>query len=201
MTDRTAAPQARRLRPADNPFASHRIDALPFRAHGTSLQELAGRLEALGGRAQIVGPEGCGKTTLLEQLARRIEGEIVLMVPSDPGRNGWRSIEERLPPRIGPRHTILVDAAGCLGPAHRLRLGRRTRNAGRLVLTRHRPGRLPILHHCRTTPTLLTELVHELAPEHAPYLEPGLADLFERHHGNLRLCFRELYDRFGEMTK
>jgi len=200
MTDGTAATAVQRVRPADNPFASHRIDALPFRAVGTSLEELAMKLDAVGGRAAIVGPEGSGKTTLLEQLGCRLQGEVVLVAPAGPRRNGWRSIEERLPPRIGPRHTVLVDAAGRLGPAGWLRLKRRARNAGRLVVTRHRSGRLPTLHRCQTTPDLLADLVRELALHYALVLEPGLLDLFERHQGNLRLCLRELYDRFGEMT-
>jgi energy-coupling factor transporter ATP-binding protein EcfA2 len=201
MTDRPAASQGQRVRPADNPFASHRVDALPFRAAGTSLEELAAKLDAVGGRAAIVGPEGSGKTTLLEGLARTLEDEVVLVVPAGPRRNGWRSIEERLPPRIGPHHTVLVDAAGRLGPTGWLRLKRRSRHAGRLVFTSHRAGRLPTLHCCRTTPDLLADLVRELAPHHVRNLQPGLVDLFARHHGNLRLCFRELYDRFGEMTQ
>jgi hypothetical protein len=77
-------------------------------------------------------------------------------------------------------------------------LNTRTRHAGRLIVTRHRPGPLPAIYHCRTTPDLLIELVRELAPEHAPDLEPGLADLFALYHGNLRQCFRELYDRCSE---
>ncbi len=195
MTDLTASSP---IRPADNPFASHRIDALPFRVPGTSLEELAARIDTLGGRAQIVGREGSGKTTLLEQLVRHLEGEVVLVAPAGTRREGWRSIEERLPPRIGRRHTVLVDAAGCLGPAGRLMLGARARDAGRLVVTRHRAGRLPTLHRCRTTPDLFADLVRDLAPHYAPRLEPGLAEIFARHHGNLRLCFRELYDRFAE---
>ncbi|MEJ2188459.1 MAG: hypothetical protein P8Y93_03410, partial [Acidobacteriota bacterium] len=198
MTDRKATIPGPRVRPADNPFASHRIDALPFRAPGTSLEELATRLDAVGGRAEIVGPEGSGKTTLLEQLARCLPGEIVLVALVGPCPDVWRSIDARLPPRIGPRHTVLVDAAGRLGPSGQLMLRRKTRNAGRLVVTRHRPGRLPTLYHCRTTPTLLTDLVRELAPVHVPNLEPGLGELFDRHHGNLRMCLRELYDRCSE---
>lgn len=201
MTDRRAANPGPRVRPADNPFASHRIDALPFRSPGKSLDEIVKKLDALGGRAEVVGPEGSGKTTLLEELAHRLDGQVVLVVLVGLRRNGWRSIEERLPPRIDPRHTVLVDAAGRVGPIGWLRLNRQLRNAGRLVATCHRARRLPTLHRCQTTPDLLADLVRELAPHHVRNLQPGLADLFARHRGNLRLCFRELYDRFGEMTE
>jgi len=194
------AEPSRRFRvisPADNPFSSHRIDKLSYRLPGGTWEELGERLDALGGRAAVVGPEGAGKTTLLEELSRRLDGNVVLVTLSGPCRNPWRAIHKRLPDAVGPLHTVLVDAAGRLGAASRLMLQRRCRNARRLVISNHRPGRLPTLVDCRTSPELLAELVRELTPEHADRLDPVLEELFCRHDGNLRLCFRELYDTFA----
>ena len=183
--------------PADNPFSSHRIDRLSYRPPGWTWEELGERLDALGGRAAVVGPEGVGKTTLLEELSRRLDGDVVLVTLSGPRRHPWRAIHKRLPDTVGPRHTVLVDAAGRLGAAGRLMLRRRARHARRLVTTRHRSGRLPTLVDCRTSPELLADLVRELTPEHADRLGPVLEELFRRHDGNFRLCFRELYDTFA----
>ncbi|MFV2073398.1 MAG: hypothetical protein ACC742_12200 [Thermoanaerobaculales bacterium] len=185
------------IRPADNPFASHHIDALSFRPVERTMDDLAARLDALGGRADIIGPKGSGKTTLLEELALRLDGEVILVRLSGDCRNPWAVTRNQLPDSLGSRHTVLVDAAGQLGRAGRLMLARRARSAGRLVTTRHRQGRSPVLIECRTSPRLLADLVRELAPDHANGLDPVLEALFRRHDGNLRLCLRELYDVFA----
>jgi hypothetical protein len=70
---------------------------------------------------------------------------------------------------------------------------------GGLVITSHQPGLLPTLWQCETTPELLRSLVHELLA--GTGLDDNLpcAELFHRHHGNIRLSFLELYDRFADL--
>ena len=99
---------------------------------------------------------------------------------------------ESLPNEIGSDDTILIDGAEQLGPWSWQRLHRRLKKAGTIVITSHKPGRLPTLHQCATDPTLLAELVNELAPDAIDTVD--LDELFQRHNGNIRLCFRELYD-------
>ena len=91
---------------------------------------------------------------------------------------------------------VLVDGAEQLGPIGWHLLLRATRHARSLVATLHRPGRLPTLIECRTRSRLLCDLVEELTPADAQ-LEPGLEELFHRHGGNIRFCFRELYDVYA----
>ncbi|HSN54305.1 MAG TPA: hypothetical protein VLT32_06515, partial [Candidatus Sulfomarinibacteraceae bacterium] len=98
----------------------------------------------------------------------------------------------RLPAALGPDHAILLDGAEQLGWWGWRQVRRATAVAGRLVITSHRPGRLPTILECRTSPGLLAELVRELDPAIGDTVD--LEALFHRHHGNIRLCFRELYD-------
>jgi hypothetical protein len=182
------------VRPADNPFASHRIDGLAFRAHGVQPSELLNRLRRLGGLATIVGPEGSGKTTLLEELTNHLRDRAIVVRLPGSCPQPWATARDQLPKELNRGHTVLVDGGEQLGAVAWRRLLRRTSPAGGLVLTRHRPGGLPILVECRTDLELLRELVAELAPDHARDLDPLLPGLFERHAGNLRLCFRDLYD-------
>jgi hypothetical protein len=185
------------VRPADNPFASHRIDRLGFRAHGFGLSQLQARLHRLGGRAAIVGPEGSGKTTLLEEIADDLrEPAVLVRLPGSCSRP-WATAVAQLPATLTGEHTVLVDGGEQLGPVAWKRFVRRISEAGGLIATLHRPGRLPILVECHTDLELLRQLVAELAPDHAPDLDPLLPDLFSRHDGNLRLCFRELFDICG----
>jgi hypothetical protein len=182
------------FRPADNPFASHRIEALAFRHPEASLTGILSRIDALGGRAAIIGTDGSGKTTLLHELAGRFDGGAVTVRLPGSCPVPWRTAREQLPQNGGAGHRIFVDGCEQLGNVGWRRLRYATRRAEWLVVTLHRPGRLPTLVECRTDVHLLRELVEELAPDETPELEPALAELFERHRGNIRLCLRELYD-------
>jgi hypothetical protein len=68
----------------------------------------------------------------------------------------------------------------------------RTRRAGGLVITSHRPGLLATLFECETTPELLAGIVRELAGDGV-----DAGELHARHAGNVRNALRELYDRWA----
>ena len=190
-----------RQRPADNPFASHRVEGLAFRFNGPGPEALCRRLDDLGGRAAIVGPEGTGKTTLLEELAPSLSGNTIWVRLGASCHRPWRTARTQLPSPVAEKHTVLIDGAEQLGPLGWRRFLFATRSAGRLVATLHRPGLLPTLIECRPGCDLLRDLVKELAPGEAPQLASGLDDLFRRHDGNIRLCLRDLYDLFAGRTE
>lgn len=186
-----------RLRPADNPFAAHRIDDLDFRPQTTSWDELLARLARLSNRAAIVGPEGAGKTTLLEQLSGRLE-EPSHLVHLGSRRQPLAIALAAADAAAAHHEVLLVDAAESLGPLAWWRLRARARRAAGLVVTLHRPGRLPTLVTCRTSPALLAELVAELAPAGGWASDIDLAEVWCRHRGDLRRCLRELYHHAGQ---
>jgi energy-coupling factor transporter ATP-binding protein EcfA2 len=189
-----------RHRPADNPFASHRIEGLAYRCDGRAAAALGRRLEVKRGRSAIVGPKGSGKTTLLEELASALPGESVLVRIEGGCRHPWRTVRTQLPRPVTPKHLVLVDGAEQLGLIGWRLLLRATRHARSLVATLHQPGRLPTLVECTPDHDLLHALVEELTPDDAPKLKPHLEELFQRHEGNIRSCFRELYDVFAGRT-
>jgi hypothetical protein len=189
-----------RYRPADNPFASHRVEGLGYRFNGPSLDGLCRRLQDLRGRAAIVGPEGSGKTTLLEEFADTLPGESVRVRIGGSCRRPWHTARAQLPTPVTTNHAVLIDGAEQLGPIGWRRLLLATRNAGCLLATLHRPGLLPTLIECRTDRDLLCDLVEELAPADALSLVSDLDDLFQRHEGNIRLCLRDLYDVYAGRT-
>jgi len=183
------------LRPADNPFASHRVETLAFRFNRSSVAELARRIPEIGGRAAIVGGQGCGKTTLLHELAAALPGDSVHVRIRGGCRRPWRAARAQMPRPVQPSHAVLVDGAEQLVPCGLHLLLRAARPARCLVATLHRPGRLPTLIECHTDQRLLRDLVSELTP--ADPLDLELEDLYRRHGGDIRLCFRELYDVFA----
>ena len=185
------------MRARDNPFRTERILRVRYRLASGTWDGLLDRLEALGRRAAIVGPQGSGKTTLLEDLGPRLRargfGIRDLRLDTETPRFEPGALD-RFFSSLGPRDIILFDGAEQMGWWAWRRFERRSRAAGGLVITRHRPGLLPTLLDASTSPELLDDLVEEILGERPTELTRGL---FEKHGGNLREALRELYDHFA----
>ena len=163
--------------------------------------ELLGRLERLGGRGALVAPDGHGKSTLLDALAKRLTdtGHTLRRLTASRDRPLPRRDLRAFRHRVGGGDALLLDGAGHLGPWRWWRVRRVARRAAVLVVTLHRPGRLPTLAVCTTSPQLLGELIDELLAAADPTLDlpelPSATELHARHAGNVRNALRELYDR------
>jgi len=69
-----------------------------------------------------------------------------------------------------------------------------------LIITVHRPSRLPTLLRTTTTPQLLQQITNELLSGNTP--PPArIEELYATHRGNLREALRELYDDFAVMAR
>ncbi|MCP3956401.1 MAG: hypothetical protein GY719_00970 [bacterium] len=193
----TAIPSS--LPARENPFRVSRVQRLRYRLDERGWRDLLDNLAHLDHRAALVGPEGSGKTTLLEELERHFEqrGRPIVRVRlrrecRDPSPEEWSALE-----RAGKRHLVTVDGVEQLARWRWRRIERLSRRAAGIVVTSHRPGRLPTLRQHRTDPSLLRELVAELVGrEQTGALTPELDRLFEVHRGNLRTCLRGLYDQY-----
>ena len=181
------------MRAADNPFAVQKVLRIRYRLPDQTWQELLDRLVALRYRAAIVGPHGRGKTTLLEDLAPHLEAR-GFRVRSAMLHTGdrWLSREHRqaLWHRLSPGDVLCVDGAEQLSRIAWVSLLARSRGAAGLLITSHRPGLLPTLLECQTSPELLEDIVRDLLGREAEEAK----DLFERHGGNIREALREMYD-------
>ncbi len=177
------------MKARDNPFRSECLEKLAFREPGFCWEDLDARLIAAGGRGAIVGPEGHGKTTLLLEWRDRWEAD------------GWNTVcvrTERGQRRLGEAQrrglvsaeTVFADSAEQLDWIGWREFLALTRSAHRVVITTHRPGRFAPVHVCRTSASLLHELVNELH-----VAENDCQSLWHRHRGNLRNALRELYDK------
>jgi hypothetical protein len=208
------------LSAAGNPFRAARLEALRFR-HGPPVDELLRRLQEFRGRGALVGPKGSGKTTLVVEIAARLreldwKAPVVRLDPewcrsgatladhfsragSEEGvfaknqSDAFRSDVDH-----GDKVVWFLDGAEQLGFLDWRWALSRTRHADGFVVTTHLPGRLPLLQETRTSPELLMGLVAELvAASNDGFPDPASEEcraLWTRHCGNLRECFRELYD-------
>ena len=189
------------MKARDNPFATDRVLRIRYRPQGCTWEELLTRLAYLRYRAAIVGPDGTGKTTLLEDLESRLA---TLGFTPKPLR--LDEAHRRFAPdfarvffaQLGPRDIILLDGAEQMSRWAWWRFRSLSRKAGGLVITSHRPGLLPTLLEARTTPELLHEIVSDLLGAQAEAVRHQTRHLFHQHRGNLREVLRELYDCFAE---
>jgi hypothetical protein len=179
-------------RACDNPFAVHRVMRQRYRMSENEWAALDRRFEAMGRRGAIIGPHGCGKTTLLEDFAARLEGA---------GRKvHWFRFDDlarRLGalPRFGPRDVVACDGAEQLSWIDWARLKHASKRAGGLIITTHRASRLLTLHDCRPNLDVVRRVVSELDPNvpvaHVDWLH-------SKHAGNAREVIRALYDAWSE---
>ena len=184
------------MRACDNPFNVDRVSAIRYRPLGTTFESILDRLAAMEYRAAIVGYEGAGKTTLLEDLQKVLEdeGKRTRMILVNDSALLDRKARRQLFAQLEGDEIVLLDGADAIGYAAWLSLKRRILSqAVGLVITTHRPGRLPTLIHCTTTPELLADIVRDLLPQTGG--DEALHRLYDRHQGNIRNCLRTLYDR------
>lgn len=186
------------MKPRDNPFASHRIEALAFRLPaGLTWDAFLARCAAAKWRGAIVGPHGSGKTALLEQLVPRLREcgfrPHVFRVHAETPAAEKAALLARVRPMRAPDF-LLLDGAEQFSTREWLTLYSAASPLAGCLITVHRTSRLPTLLETKTSPALLAELAAELTGEPLP--EPEAAALHKRHLGNLRECLRALYDRY-----
>jgi hypothetical protein len=189
------------MKARENPFTVERVHSIRYRPLDGTFESILARLEALNYRAALVGPEGSGKSTLLEDLrdALRRQGRKTRLVFVNDTRPLDGPRRRRLLGEATPDEIVFLDGADSLRRATWLLIKRRLlHDAAGLVITSHRPGMLPTLLECSTTPLLLRQIVSTLGPDVGPVATGVLKELYHRHEGNLRHCLRDLYDLYAQ---
>jgi hypothetical protein len=188
------------MRARDNPFSTARLHQIRYRFHDFGWEQLLERLERMNYQGAIVGAEGTGKTTLLEDLEPKLRdlgfSPMRLRLSQEAPRFS-PVMQQMLDFRISARHILLFDGSEQLGWMAWNSFRWRHREAGGLIITRQRAGRLPTVFKCTTSPQLLAEIVGELLEDPASVDLTLTQKLFRRHRGNLRGALRDLYDRFA----
>ena len=185
------------MRPRDNPFAAHRIEALPFRLPGgLTWETFLDRCAAAKWRGAVVGPNGSGKTVLFEQLVSRVRergfNPHLFHIRAESPIAEKQALLTRVRGLRAP-DLLLLDGAEQFTTREWLTLHSAASAMAGCLITVHRTSRLPTLLETQPSPALLIELACELTGERLT--NSAATALFKRHFGNLRECLRTLYDQ------
>jgi len=190
------------MRARDNPFRSDRIEQLAFRFSGDTWETLLERFLRLGRRGAIVGPEGTGKTTLLEQTAARLTDlgyrTALLRLTADDARQSAARVRKHAA-RLGRSDVLLLDGADHMPRLSWLRLRQAASRIGGLLITSHRPGLLPTIIETAASLSVVRDIVAELLGGSCAAVESVLPELLARRGGNVRLVLRDLYDIYARL--
>ena len=182
-------------------LAKHSPRALPFFfADGTSVPQLVECFVASGGRGQIVGPHGSGKSALLAALIGVLEArdrDVVSIELHDGQRTlpsgFWASVP------LTARSVLAIDGCEQLSWWQRHRALERVRRSGAaLVVTTHRPLRLPLLYRTRPTADVAVHIAAKLQRDRPLIAEAEVRQAFAVHGGDLREMLFALYDIYAQ---
>lgn len=188
------------MKARDNPFSTARVLALRYLLQPADWDELLKRLADLRFRAALVGHCGSGKTTLLENLEVRLAAKgfrVHWLRLNQHNRSLPAEFTNEVLPNLKSHDMVLLDGAEQLSWWKWMRFKRQTRRAGGLIITTHRPGRLPTLRTCATDLNLLSWILQTLIGPDADKWEREATRLFHHHRGNIRSVLRALYDRWA----
>ncbi|HEV7279973.1 MAG TPA: hypothetical protein VGN57_07135 [Pirellulaceae bacterium] len=189
---------------ASNPFATRfvRPDAATYLTLQTpSIDELVERFDQQGRRAQILGPHGVGKSTLLATVAAELRerGEDVHSITLHLG-------ERRLPAEFeqslvwNARPIVIVDGAEQLSWLRRRGLiSKATKHGAGLLITTHTDLGLPTLCELVPRESDAVAIARHLDPQ-GIVSDDDVRAAFARRKGDLRETLFDLFDLYRAKT-
>lgn len=182
------------IRACDNPFRVDRLHQLKFRPAG-AVEAVLCAFARTSQRGAIVGPHGTGKTTLLEEIRTQLLSQqqpvTLLRLSASRRATAPAEVAEWLR-KTTADHVLLLDGAEQLSAWQWFKFSRAARGFAGVLITTHRPGRLPMLFRTFPSQAVLGDLIRELVPEIAD--RHSAEQLLQKHRGNLRDALRQLYD-------
>jgi hypothetical protein len=196
-----------------NPFRSANIrpGATTFVAEGITIGSLIQRLVGLR-QAQIIGPHGSGKSTLVQALHEHCSQmgwqvrKLVLDGRCDSSKRHWGDLLAALTAGMTTNALCVIDGFELLPWWRRRQVIRDCRRDDqRLLITAHDEMGLPTLYRTCVDLRLakrVVELILQRESSPAVVPEDQVRELLDQHRGNLRELLFALYDEYerGRLT-
>lgn len=189
------------MKAKDNPFRSGRIEKIPYCLRGLSRKALYARIQTMHFRGALVGAQGTGKTTLLEEIGQELsaQGKEVcsLRLTEENPSFSWKRLNS-LRAMMHKNLIVLLDGADRMSRLQWEIFQRMTRPAGGMIITTHALKWLPQIFHCETDLYVLKEVLQNLLADAHALIWDDARVLFYQYDGNIRLVLRDLYESFAE---
>ena len=195
-----------------NPFSTRFVQpgAIPWLAADTSLRSLLFKLYDVGNRAIICGPHGSGKSTILSHLSSvaQRQGLKVHCLRICSWIDAIRVM--RVFATMNPKQSIVsVDSWELLGFSGWFLCQFADFRGICVVVTVHEKpwwNNWPVLLHTKANDKTFRRLVYGLmtkftGSETIKFSRAMLKDVFQRHSGNVREAFFELYDHYERQSR
>ena len=161
----------------ENPFCASAIAKIRYALPAEALQELALQVSTGGRFHAIAGPEGTGKTTLIEDLQPFLQAlgyDIVWVCLSLESSKSDKLQALKVLGTLTQNKIALFDGGEVLSAWQWYRLRHmRKQIDGKIVASLHQPHRLPVLHKTQPNWPLAKQFVRQLA-WHFQVLNQGL---------------------------
>ena len=159
---------------------------------------LVARLASHGWLGSIVGPEGSGKSTLIEDLEAAVSAagrEVVWIRLNSESTPKQRDDAVRQIVQLGPTQCCFLDGGEVLGQLNWWQLSRRKKHLkGGVLATLHRRRFLPVIYATHTGMETCIQLAKQLAGKSwNDELRQVAINAFDAQKGNVREVFRECY--------
>lgn len=182
----------------ENPFCASAIARLRYRQTDEGRIALAEKAISLRPLCAVVGPEGTGKTTLLEDLEAPLRGmrqEIVWLRLTRASTVADRTAARAMLAELQAQQCCLLDGGEIFSCWEWWQLkGQIRRGSGLVIASLHKARSIPILHRTKADWAVVQDLVHELSGgEPGEDLERIAHQSFLAHAGNVREVFRACY--------
>lgn len=190
-----------------NPFATRwvRPGAIEYRFEGSeSIDSLIHQLRQNAWRGAIIGPHGTGKSTLVQTLLPALVAAgrepVTIQLRDGEMQNSLcaNEISQAATRCQQVGVVVIVDGYEQLNWFARLRLHWQCRRAScGLIVTAHQRIWLPTLWQTQPTAEMVCKLVRSALPNHGNSISSDeIVNAYNRHRGNVRETFFELYDLF-----
>ncbi len=170
----------------------------------SAVESLTVRFLRNGKRGQIVGPHGCGKTSLVYAMTRSLQAAFRathFLVIRRQGWFGFRTEKIAGLPGSGDNDLWVVDGVENLSPIQRWCLvgSCRFRKCGLLLTTHQALLGVPVLEKLIPTFSHFEEIVEQLTRPRDVTIQPGsVREAYELHGGDYREGLMFLYDVFQQ---
>ena len=141
-----------------------------------------------------IGGQRVPMTDLIPKLEARGFQPVIFRLNAESSMREKDRLPDQLREVVAPGF-ILLDGAEQLSTRHWLSVRGAAAKAAGFIVTVHRSSRLPVALELESNVKVFESLVTELCGGKLPGEEAY--NIFLRHRGNVRECFRELYDRWN----